>query len=65
MVAMMGARIPPNLPKVEHRPMQIPRTLVGNSSDVIMLMVTVCMAMKYLPINEQAITAAVTSDVNQ
>lgn len=53
MADMIGAKMPPNLPTVEQRPIVTPREAVGKSSAVIILTVTICMEMKNLPISEK------------
>ena len=50
---IMGARIPPIFPTVEHNPIVTPREAVGKSSAVIILTVTICIEMKNLPISEK------------
>lgn len=50
---IIGAKIPPIFPIVEHSPMVRPREAVGNNSAVITLTVTSCIEMKNLPTSEK------------
>ena len=45
----MGEMTAPSFPTVVHMPMAVPRTNVGNSSDVIIITATICSEMKNLP----------------